>query len=123
RLAVLHARGAEPGGDLDGVRIEHGVFGEVVEHHPAVVVHVGFGGGAFGEDHVMAVQLDMEVVHALDGVHLDDGDAVHEGACGDQHVVDVHGVQGRDVEVPPGAVFAEGAGLDEDGQDVPVAAD
>ena len=44
----------------------------VLEDAAAVIVHEALGQGAFGNDDVVRVELDMEVIDALDLLGLDD---------------------------------------------------
>ena len=57
----------------------------VVEHGAAVVVDEGFRQRPLGDDHVVGVELDMDIFDALDPLGLHDGDAVDQILGLDQH--------------------------------------
>ena len=62
----------------------------VVEHSAAVVVDEGFRRRALRDDHVVAIELDVEIFDLLDALGLHDGDAVDEVFGLDQHAVQIH---------------------------------
>ena len=90
----------------------------VVEHRPAVVVHERFRRGAFRPNHLVPLEFDVDVLHALDRAGLGDGHAVDQFGGRHQHPVQVHGVQRRDMQIAPRQPCAEGARADADRQDV-----
>ena len=94
---------------------EFQVAQHVAEHVAVAGVEVAFGGRALGEDHRMAGQLDVEVVHRFDALGAGDAGAVHQLAGRDQHAVEAHHVFGRDQQVARRAARAEGAGGEADG--------
>ena len=57
----------------------------VVEHAAAVVVEECLRQRAFGDDHVVAVELDVEIFDLVDAFRLHDRDAVDEVLGLDQH--------------------------------------
>ena len=57
----------------------------VVEHAAAVVVDEGLRQRALGDDHVVAVELDVKIFDLLDLLGLHDRDAVDEIPGLDQH--------------------------------------
>ena len=65
-----------------------GVGGGVVEHQPVIVIDVRFGGRAFGEQNIMAVEFDMKIGDIGDQVGLEDGDAVDQQIDRDQGAFD-----------------------------------
>ena len=99
----------------------------VVEHAAAVVVDEGFGQGAFGDDHVVGLELDVKVFHSLDALGLHDRDAIDEVFRFNQHaavlilevfVIEVDGVVRRNPQIALWQIVAERAGLDADRQNV-----
>ncbi len=114
RLAVLDPRGAVAGGGAAGVRVERAVLRSVVEHAAAAIVDEAFGRGALGQDDVVAVEFDVDVVDPVPAALLGDGVAVDQAAGGHQHAVDEHGVLGRDQQVAVRQPAAERAGAEAD---------
>ena len=66
----------------------------VVEHRAAVVVDEALGRSALGQDHVVAVQLDMHVVDPWQPAFLHDRGVVDEAARRHQNAIEPHGVLG-----------------------------
>ena len=60
----------------------------VVEHAAAVVVDEAFRQRALGDDHVMGVELDVEIFDLLNPLGLHDRDAIDEILGLDQDAVD-----------------------------------
>ena len=60
----------------------------VVEHAAAVVVDEALRQRALGDDHVVAVELDVEILDLLDALGLHDRHAVDQVLGLDQHAVD-----------------------------------
>ena len=57
----------------------------VVKHAAAVVVDESLRQRAFGDDHVVGVELDVEILDLIDALGLHDRDAVDEILGLDQH--------------------------------------
>ena len=75
-------------------RAEIGVQFQIVgafEAGAVAGVEIGLGGEVFGEDDVVAGEFDMPVLHGRVFV-LGDGDAIQQGAHGDQDIFDGDGV-------------------------------
>ncbi len=81
----------------------------VVEHGAAVVVDEAFRKRPLGDDHVVRLELDMDIFDRFDPLGLDDGDAVDQILGLDQHAVEIHGVIGRDPQIARRHVLAERA--------------
>ena len=66
RLAALGARQAELPAGRRGIGVERRELGRVVEHRAAVAIDEGLRRRALGQDHVVGVELEMEVVDQVD---------------------------------------------------------
>ena len=90
----------------------------VVEYAAAIVVDKALRQRPLGDDHIVSVELDVEIVHLVGALSLHDRGAINEVLGFDQHAVDVHGVVRRNPEVASRHMVVQGAGLDADRQDV-----
>ena len=101
---------------LPRVRIMHPIFVRVVKHGAGVVIQEAFRESTLGDDDVMGVKLDMEILDLLDALGLHDRHAVEEIVSLNQDAIDIHGVVGRDPQVAPGDMILKCAGADTDRQ-------
>ena len=90
----------------------------VLKHAAAVIVHKALGQRAFREDDAMRLELDVEVIDALDALGLDDRDAIDEIDGLDQHAFKEHRVVWRDPQIAARLMHIERARLDADRQNV-----
>ncbi len=118
REPLLHAGRAVAWRRNRRLGIQGAVFGCVVEHAAAAVVHERFRRRAFGQDRVVRVQLQVHVVHALDVGVLDHRNPIHQQPGRDQDAVQQHRVEWRDREVPERNAIGEAAGSEPDWQQV-----
>ncbi len=88
--------------------MELGELAGIGEALPVAVVEIGLAGQALGEEHVVAVELDVEVADLLH-LLLHDRGAVDEAADRHQHAVDEHGVARRQPHLPRRNARREGA--------------
>ena len=70
-------------------RIQRTEFIRVVEQAAAVVVDEAFRQRTLGDDHVVVVELDMDVFDYLDTVRLHDRGAVDQVPGFDQHSIEM----------------------------------
>ena len=94
--ALLHARRAIPHRVLHGcIGIERVKLRRIVEHAAAVVVDEGLRQRAFGEDHIVGVELDVEIFEALDTLGLYDLTPVDQILGLDQDAIEAAGAGSR----------------------------
>jgi hypothetical protein len=120
---VLDARGAVAGRHGRRIGIERAVFAGVVKHPAAVVVDETFRRRTLGQQHVVAVQFQMKILHRLHPIELHDAAPVHQRHRRHQHAVQEQRVLGRDEQVALRHPVRQRPGRDADGQHAPVAGD
>jgi hypothetical protein len=92
----------------------------IEKHAAAVIVDKSLGRRALGQDHVMRLELDVEIFDALDLIGLQDRDAIDQILGFDQHTIEIHGVMRRDEEIASRHVVAERSRLEANRQETSV---
>ena len=98
-VAVFQTRGAVLRGAGHRLGIKRRIVVSVVEYAAAIVVDKALRQRPLGDDHIVSVELDVEIVHLVGALSLYDRGAINEVLGFDQHAVDVHGVVRRNPEV------------------------
>jgi hypothetical protein len=73
----------------------------VVKHAAVVVVDVALRRRALGDDHIVAVELDMEILDLVDPLRLKDRYQIDQIAHLDQYPFEIHCVMRRNPQLAP----------------------
>ncbi len=86
------------------------MLARVGEGHAVAVIEIGLAGQPLGEEHVVRIELDVEIADLLHLV-LHHGGAVDELADRHQYAIDVNGMARRETYFVLGHVLAESMAL------------
>jgi hypothetical protein len=111
RAGVVPALGIE-------AAVQLGKFAGIGEGRAIAVVQIAFARQPFGQDHVMALQLDMVIANLFHLV-LNDRRAVDQEAGRDQHALDEDRMARRHAQIARRHSLAERTGTNADGMDFP----
>lgn len=90
----------------------------VVKHAAVVVVDVALRRRALGDDHIVAVELDMEILDLVDPLRLKDRYQIDQIAHLDQYPFEIHCVMRRNPQLAPRHTVGQCTCPDADRQDV-----